>query len=113
MIFGGGGGENIFQNNGEGIDLFNAASATFFGKNTIRANGDVGLQVLGSSVAFNGNLLPDGTPNATVIEGHATLGVNLVRMGEITFNGPHKIRTMAMLPLIPLRLAGYGLYEAQ
>ena len=91
VLFGGGGGENTFQNNGEGIDLFNAASATFFGKNTIRNNGDVGLQVLGSSVQFNGNLAPDGTLNATVIEGHATLGVNIVRLGEVAFNGPHKI----------------------
>src|SRR6266566_7699729 len=106
LIFGGDGGENIFQNNGEGIDLFNAASATFFGKNTIRANGDVGLQVLGSSVAFNGNLLPDGTPNATVIEGHATLGVNLVRMGEITFNGPHKIRNNGNAAADPILISG-------
>lgn len=91
VLFGGGGGENIFQHNGEGIDLFNAVSATFFGKNAIRGNGDVGLQVVGSSLQLNGNQLPDGTLDATVIEGHATLGANVVRMGELTFNGPHKI----------------------
>jgi hypothetical protein len=42
-------------------------------------------------VMINGNLLPDGTVNATVIQGHATLGVNVVRLGEVTFNGPHNI----------------------
>jgi len=92
LIFGGGvSGGNLFQGNGEGIDIFNAGSATFFGKNTIQANGDVGLQVLGSSVELNGRVSPDGTVRATVIQGHATLGVNIVRMGEVTFNGPHTI----------------------
>jgi len=43
LIFGGDGGENIFQNNGEGIDLFDAASATFFGKNTSVADGFTSL----------------------------------------------------------------------
>jgi Right handed beta helix region len=94
LIFGGQGvgGGNLFQGNGEGIDIFQAGSAQFFGKNTIRNNGDVGLQVLGSSVMFNGRILPDGTLNATVIEGHATVGVNIVRLGELTMNGPHQIR---------------------
>lgn len=94
LVFGGGSvsGGNLFQGNGEGIDVFNAGSAQFFGRNTIRNNGDVGLQVLGSSVAFNGRILPDGTFNATVIEGHATVGVNVVRLGELTMNGPHQIQ---------------------
>jgi len=106
VLFGGGGGENTFQNNGEGIDLLNAASATFFGKNTIRANGDVGLQVLGSSVQLNGNQLPDGTLNATVIEGHATVGVNVVRLGELTFNGPHKIHNNGNAGADPTLMGG-------
>lgn len=55
-------------------------------------NGGVGLQILGSSVAFNGNILPDGTANATVIEGHSILGVNVVRMGELTMTGPHMVQ---------------------
>lgn len=85
-------GGNLFQGNGEGIDIFNAGSAQFFGRNVVRNNGDVGLQVLGSSVSFNGGgTLPDGTVRASVFEGHATLGVNIVRMGEVTFNGPHTI----------------------
>jgi parallel beta helix pectate lyase-like protein len=88
LIFGGSPGDgNLLQNNGEGVDVFNAASAQFFGKNTIRGNGDVGLQVLGSSVAINGS-----GSNVTVIEGHATLGVNIVRLGEVFFGGPHKIQ---------------------
>jgi hypothetical protein len=94
LIFGGQGvgGGNLFQGNGEGIDIFQAGSAQFFGKNTIRNNGDVGLQVLGSSVVFNGRILPDGTLDATVVEGHATVGVNIVRLGELTMNGPHQIQ---------------------
>jgi len=84
-IFDGGvSGGNLFQGNGEGIDVFNAGSAQFFGKNTIRNNGDVGVQILGSSVAFNGR--------ATIIEGHATLGVNVVRQGELSMGGPHLIQ---------------------
>jgi hypothetical protein len=55
LIFGDGvSGGNLFQGNGEGIDIFNAASARFFGRNVIRGNGDVGLQVLGSSALFDG-----------------------------------------------------------
>src|SRR5712692_341344 len=94
LIFDGGvGGGNLFQNNGEGIDVLEAGSAQFFGRNVIRNNGDVGLQILGSSVAFNGGgTLPDGTLRATVIEGHATVGVNVVRLGELTMNGPHQIQ---------------------
>jgi hypothetical protein len=88
LIFGGNtGGGNVFQNNGEGVDILNAGSGQFFGKNAIRANGDVGLQVVGSSVAINGN-----GSDVTVIEDHATVGVNIVRLGEVTFGGPHKIR---------------------
>ncbi len=94
LIFGGQGvgGGNLFQGNGEGIDIFEAGSAHFFGRNVIRNNGDVGLQVLGSSVLFTGGILPDGTLNATVVEGHATVGVNVVRLGELTMNGPHQIQ---------------------
>jgi hypothetical protein len=94
LIFGGQGvgGGNLFQGNGEGIDIFEAGSAHFFGRNVIRNNGDVGLQVLGSSVLFTGGILPDGTLNATVVEGHATVGVNVVRLGELTMTGPHQIQ---------------------
>jgi hypothetical protein len=85
LIFDGGvDGGNLFQGNGEGIDVLNAGSAQFFGKNTIRNNGDAGVQILGSSVAFNGR--------GTIIEGHATLGVNVVRQGELTMVGPHLIQ---------------------
>jgi hypothetical protein len=94
LIFDGGvGGGNLFQGNGEGIDIFEAGSAHFFGRNVIRNNGDVGLQVLGSSVLFSGGgTLPDGSVRAAVIEGHATVGVNVVRLGELTMSGPHQIQ---------------------
>jgi hypothetical protein len=93
LVFGGGiGGGNLFQGNSEGIDVFHAGSANFSGRNTIQNNGDVGLQVLGSSVVFNGRILPDGTLFATVIEGHAIAGVNVVRFGELSMNGPHQIQ---------------------
>jgi parallel beta helix pectate lyase-like protein len=94
LIFGGQsvGGGNLFQGNGEGIDIFEAGSAHLGGRNVIRNNGDVGLQVLGSSVLFTGGILPDGTPNVTVIEGHATVGVNVVRLGELSMTGPHQIQ---------------------
>jgi parallel beta helix pectate lyase-like protein len=93
LVFDGGvGGGNLFQGNGEGIDVFNAGSAQFFGNNTIQGNGDVGLQILGSSVMFNGRVLPDGTVRAAVIQGHAIVGVNVVRLGELTMTGPHRIQ---------------------
>jgi hypothetical protein len=88
----GGQSANVFQGNGVGINIFNSGSATFSGKNTIRNNGEVGLQILGSSVAFNGSVLSDGTLNATVIERHSILGVNVVRMGELTMSGPHQVQ---------------------
>jgi len=95
LIFGGGSvnGGNLFQGNGEGIDMLDAASAQFFGRNVIRANGDVGVQIRASSATFNGNgALPDGTPNVTVVQNHNTVGVNIVRLGELTMNGPHQIQ---------------------
>jgi Right handed beta helix region len=94
LIFGGGsvGGGNLFQGNGEGIDVLQAGSAQFFDKNVIRNNADVGLQIWGSSVVFNGRTLPDGTVSATLIEGHNTVGVNVFRLGELTMNGPHTIQ---------------------
>jgi len=108
VIFDGGvSGGNLFQGNGEGIDIFNAGSAQFFGRNVVRNNGDVGLQVLGSSVSFNGGgTLPDGTVRASVFEGHATLGVNIVRMGEVTFNGPHTISNNGNLTADPTLRGG-------
>lgn len=106
LIFGGVGTGNVFQNNGEGVDVFNGGSASFFGKNTINANGDVGLQVLASSVVFNSKVAPDGTVKATVIEGHATLGVNVVRMGELTFNGPHTVTNNGSLTADPTLVSG-------
>ena len=81
LVFGGPDGI-LVHGNGEGIDVFNAGSATFFGKNnTISNNGEVGLQILGSSVMFNGH---------TVIQGHSVVGVNVVRLGELTM-GPSQI----------------------
>ena len=108
LIFSGGvGGGNLFQGNGEGIDVFNAGSARFFGRNVIQNNGDVGLQVWGSSVLFTGGgTLPDGTLNATIIEGHATAGVNVVRLGELTMNGPHQIQSNGSLVADPMFRAG-------
>ena len=94
LIFGGRGvgGGNLFQGNGEGILVNNAGSAQFSGRNVIQNNGDVGLQVWGSSVFIAGSILPDGTLDATVIGGHARVGVNVVRLGELTMNGPHQIQ---------------------
>ena len=92
------GGGNVFQGNGEGIDIFNAASAHFFGRNVIRGNGDVGLQILGSSALFEGGgTLPDGSLSATVVQGHNTVGVNIARLGELTMRGPHEIQNNGSL----------------
>ena len=91
LVFGGVDG-SVFQGNGEGIDVFRSGSAQFFGKNMIRNNGEVGLQIVGSSVGLGGRALPDGTVLATVIEGHSVLGVNVVRLGELTMNGQHKVQ---------------------
>ena len=86
-------GGNRFEGNGEGIDIFQAGSAQFFGRNVISGNGDVGLQILASSAMFNGHgTLPDGTPNVTVIQNHNIVGVNVVRLGELGMNGPHQIQ---------------------
>jgi Right handed beta helix region len=88
LIFGDG---NLYQDNGEGVDLFNGSSALFFGQNLIRNNGAVGLQVDGSSADFLGGTLQNGTPDGTVIEGHTLLGANITGSSEVTFNGAHKI----------------------
>jgi hypothetical protein len=114
LIFGpqGAGEGNLFQGNGEGIDIFQAGSAQFFGKNTISNNGDVGLQVLGSSVVFSGRTLADGTLNATVIENHATVGVNIVRSGELTMNGPHQIKNNGTVAADPTLRGGIRINRA-
>jgi hypothetical protein len=86
-------GGNVFQKNGEGIDLLNTSSARFFGTNRIQGNGEVGLQVVnGSSAEFLGQVLPDGSISATTIQGHSGPGVNIVRSSAAAFNGPHIIR---------------------
>jgi hypothetical protein len=114
LIFDGGiGGGNLFQGNGEGIDVLNAGSAQFFGRNVIRNNGDVGLQILGSSVAFNGNgTLPDGSVRAAVIEGHTILGVNVVRLGELTMSGPHQIQNNGTATADPTLRAGFRMQRS-
>lgn len=109
LIFGGGsvGGGNLFQGNGEGIDVFNAGSAQLFGRNVIRNNGDVGLQILGSSVAISGRgTLPDGSLNSTIVEGHATVGVNVVRLGELSMSGTHQIQNNGSLAADPTLRGG-------
>jgi len=82
----------LVQNNGEGIDISNGTSALFYGQNTIRNNGSVGLQVDGASVQLFGGSLQTGAPDGVVIEGHATLGVNITGSAEVIFNGQHNIR---------------------
>jgi hypothetical protein len=95
LMFGGNvaGAANVFQNNGEGIDLFDTSSARFFGSNLIQNNGEVGLQVVGGSSAdFLAFTLADGTIGQTIVQGHSGPGVNVVRTSAATFNGPNVIR---------------------
>ena len=108
LIFGDGvSGGNLFQGNGEGIDVFNAGSAQFFGRNVIQNNADVGLQILGSSVAiFGRGTLPDGSLRSTIIQGHATVGVNVVRLGELTMSGTHQIQNNGSLAADPTLRGG-------
>lgn len=88
------GGGNLFQGNGEGIDIFNAASAHFFGRNVIRNNGDVGMQILGSSVRIDGNngTLADGSTQVMVVQGHNIVGINAARSAELSMHGPHQVQ---------------------
>lgn len=112
LIFGDGGvnGGNLFQGNGEGIVIARAGSAEFFNRNVIRSNGDVGLQILGSSAVFHGGgTLPDGSVDATIVQDHNTVGVNVVRMGELTMNGPHQILNNGSLAADPSFRAGIRL----
>ena len=108
LIFGDGvSGGNLFQGNGEGIDVLNAGSAQFFGRNLIQNNADVGLQILGSSVAiFGRGTLPDGSLRSTIIQGHATVGVNVVRLGELTMSGTHQIQNNGSLAADPTLRGG-------
>ncbi len=102
-------GENLFQNNARGLLFVNGASARFDGKTTIRNNGEFGVENLASSITFSGNVLPDGTFNAAIIEGHSRLGANVLHNGNLTFNGPHKIRnngTPGLSPVSGLRVRG-------
>jgi len=95
LLFGGdpsAGGTNLFQKNGEGIDLFDTSSARFFGSNVIQSNGEVGLQVVnGSSAEFFGMVSSTGTNLGTTIQGHSGPGVNIVRSSAASFAGPHVI----------------------
>jgi hypothetical protein len=83
---------NLYQNNHDGVDIFNGATALFFGPNIVRNNGVVGLQVDGSTADFSGGRLADGTPTGTVIEGHSLLGVNVTGSSEVSFYGAHKVQ---------------------
>lgn len=95
LIFGGtkAGVGNVFQNNGEGIDLVDSSAGRFFGNNVIENNGEVGLQVVnGSSAEFFGSILGNGSIAAATIAGHSGPGVNVVRSSAANFHGPHLIR---------------------
>ena len=83
---------NLFQGNHDGIDIFNGASALFYGHNVVRNNGAVGLQVDGSTADFLGGSLPDRTPDGFDIEGQSLLGVNVTGSSEVTFMGAHAVR---------------------
>lgn len=83
---------NLYQNNHDGVDIFNGATALFFGQNIVRNNGVVGLQVDGSTADFLGGNLPDGTPDGIVIEGHSLLGVNVTGSSEVSFYGAHRVQ---------------------
>jgi hypothetical protein len=83
---------NLYQHNHDGIDIFNGATALFFGQNTVRNNGVVGLQVDGSTADFIGGKLLDDTPDGIVIEGHSLLGVNVTGSSEVTFSGAHRVQ---------------------
>ena len=53
----------------------------------------MGLQILGSSVNFEGaGVYPDGTPAIVIVQGHNIVGVNVVRQGELSMNGPHQVQ---------------------
>jgi hypothetical protein len=82
---------NLFQNNHDGVDIFNGATALFFGQNIVRNNGQVGLQVDGSTADFLGGSLPNGTPDGIDIAGHSLLGVNVTGSSEVSFSGAHKV----------------------
>lgn len=85
-------GENFFRNNGFGVNIAQGSAAQFTGQNTIQNNGVVGVQVFQSSTAVFTSATLAGIPRVTTIEGHEITGVNIVSLGEITFNGPHRIR---------------------
>jgi hypothetical protein len=84
-------GGNLFQNNHDGVDILNGATALFFGQNIVRNNGQVGLQVDGSTADFLGGALPDGTPDGISITGHSLLGVNVTGSSEVSLSGAHKV----------------------
>ena len=111
LMFGDGvNGGSLFQGNGEGIDIFQAGSARFFGRNVIRGNGDVGIQIWGSSALFDGGgTLPDGSLSATIVQNHNTVGINVVRSGELTMRGPHQIQNNGSLRADPTRRGGIRL----
>jgi len=106
LVVNGAQGENIFRNNGGGINVQSAAGVIFNGQNTIQNNGGSGLQIVASSVTFNETQLPDGTPRVTIIEGHTDLGVNMVRLAELSINGGHKIRNNSSLTVDPVFRSG-------
>jgi hypothetical protein len=88
------GGTLTVQNNaGTGIALDAGASANFTGMVTVQNNGNVGIGVGGaSSATFTGTFLPDGTPRATLIEGHQIVGLGVFRSSSASLSGPHRIR---------------------
>jgi hypothetical protein len=97
---------NLYEGNHDGIDIFNGATALFFGQNIVRNNGLVGLQVDGSTADFIGGSLPDGTPDGIVIEGHSLLGVNVTGSSEVSLFGTHKVQNNGSLGGDPNFLSG-------
>lgn len=84
---------NILRNNGSGINASGNATVSLSGANLIEKNGGFGIQIArGSSLTINAMQAPGGTPLITTIDGHRTVGINVVQGSSAAILGAHRIQ---------------------
>lgn len=86
--------QSILRNNGFGINAGDGSTVALNGNILIQNNGSGGVQVgAGSNLFINQAGLPGGGVVGVVIEGHNTLGINIVRESSANINGAIEIRS--------------------
>jgi hypothetical protein len=81
----------VIENNGSGLRINDAASATLWSAFLIRKNVDTGISVNGSSsITFFSTIDSNGKNAVTTVERHSTVGLSLSQSSSAQIYGAHR-----------------------